>query len=203
MTTLTTTAVTTIPDKAPAARTIDRQALDPEVIERAVKLWAKKTTRPDTDRRDDLIRDKTRAVSAFFQFVGKHPAEVIPADVENWIESLTSIAEPPAEATVYAMVSKVSSWYTWAMADKKMGQIVTYNPVISARPEAPKPYHNAQALSDEEVNAILDAIPADTPTGARDRAMFLFYILTGIGGRKFAACDGAISSGMVHWSSSF
>lgn len=34
------------------------------------------------------MRDKVAAVSAFFAFIGKHPADVTPVDVRAWRSSL-------------------------------------------------------------------------------------------------------------------
>lgn len=143
----------------------------------AVAMWAATTTSAETDRGLDLVRDKTRAVTSFFEHVGSHPADVTPLDVREWIDKLENSGR--AAATVYAMASRISSWYKWAMQDAKLAEVITHNPVTLARPKAPKAYRGSQALSDEAITALLAAVPRDTLTGRRDYAMLLFYLLTG------------------------
>ena len=142
----------------------------------AVDTWALSTTDAESDRRLDLVRDKTRVVGAFFDRVGKHPGEVSPIDVREWIGDLE--ARELAAATVYAMASKVSSWYRWAMKDEQLAEVIQHNPVTLARPKAPKAYKDAQALRDDSILALLDSVPRDTLTGKRDYAMLMFYLLT-------------------------
>ena len=143
----------------------------------AVATWASSTTDPESDRRLDLVRDKTRVVGAFFEHVDKHPAQVSPIDVSEWIGSLEDSGL--AAATVYAMASKVSSWYRWAMQDAQLAEMISHNPVTLARPKAPKAYNSAEALSDAELERLLAAVPRHALTGKRDYAMLLFYVLTG------------------------
>jgi integrase len=50
----------------------------------AIRLWADASTVPDSARRKDLVRDKTKVVASFFAFANKHPAEVFPGDVRAW-----------------------------------------------------------------------------------------------------------------------
>ena len=149
-------------------------------VSSSIDLWAAASTDPDTSRLADLLRDKRAAVADFFLFCGKRPQDVTPLDVKAWQEDLT--ARGLSSATVYAKVSRVSSFYKWLMEDEALKHVIVSNPVDLARPKAPKAYNKAQALSDEELDALVQAMTAAADhslTGKRDYAMFLFYILTG------------------------
>ncbi|MCZ7546768.1 MAG: site-specific integrase [Anaerolineae bacterium] len=79
----------------------------------------------------------------------------------------------------------MSSFYELARKDEKLQQVITSNPTRIARPEAPAPYQNkrAQALADEEIQALLTIIrqhAIDNLHAKRDYALFLLYILTGM-----------------------
>src|SRR5436853_7604828 len=77
----------------------------------AIDSWAATTTASDTPRRIDLLRDKTRMVLAFFEFAHKSPAAVQPLDVRAWRLALEGRGLAPE--TVYAHISRLSSFYTW------------------------------------------------------------------------------------------
>jgi integrase/recombinase XerD len=153
-------------------------------LRNAVRLWADSSTVPDSARREDLLRDKQRAVTAFFLFVKKHPGEISPRDVKNWQESLEAGGLSPS--TVYVRVSFLSSFYEWLMRDPELGSMVGKNPVSQARPRAPKPYQTAsvKALTDEELGKLLDTVrrkaAAGDVVGKRDYALLLLFIATGM-----------------------
>jgi hypothetical protein len=113
----------------------------PDAVAGAVALWADARTDPGSGRRLDLLRDKQNAVNDFFAYVGKHPAQVTPPDVRAWQAELETRELAPA--TVYAKISRVSSFYEWAMESPELAQIIRSNPVKLARPKAPKAYQNA------------------------------------------------------------
>lgn len=151
-----------------------------QAVAASIDLWASSTTDPDTDRLADLLRDKRAAVADFFAFCGKRPQDVTPVDVKAWQEDLTG--RGLSSATVYSRVSKLSSYYKWLMGDETLQQVIRSNPVDLARPKAPKAYQKAQALSDEDLDALVQTMTeaaAQSLTGKRDYALFLFYILTG------------------------
>ena len=148
-----------------------------EVMSNSVAVWAKSTTNSDTPRTLDLLRDKTRQVMSFFELTRMHPAEVTPVEVQEWIGFLEE--EGLSSATIYSYVSKLSSFYKWAGSDGRLGQAINVNPVTLARPKAPKAYNNIQALTPEEVTALLDVIPRDTHTSRRDYAMLIWHLYTG------------------------
>jgi integrase len=89
-------------------------------------------------------------------------------------------------STIYARISRVSSFYEWAISDPDLCQEISRNPVHLARPKAPKAYQteSTQALSDEEVKALLAVVKAKADAGdtvgKRDYALLLFFFATGM-----------------------
>lgn len=155
-----------------------------EAIAPAVSLWADHVTDATSPRRLDIIRDKSNAVLDFFSFTGKAPAQITPLDIKDWQVELE--ARELAPTTVYARISRISSFFNWA---KENGQI-QHNPVDAARPKAPKAYQTeaTQALADKDVIALLKVVKAKAETGnivgKRDYALLLFYFTTGMRRRE-------------------
>jgi len=158
-------------------------------------MWAKSTTRPG-ERLDDLLRDKARIVQHFFAFAGRRPQDATPGDVRRWLDELrehgipTANAagelvdgEPYSAASVYAAASRVSSFYRWLMRDEALRGVISHNPVDLARPASPRAYENSQALSDDELAALLGVVRTKANAGdlvaRRDYALLLFFVLTG------------------------
>ena len=166
---------------------------DPDwaVLDGAITAWAKRTTDPASPRVDDLLRDKQRVVYGFFRWVQKRPQQVTPADVAAWQDDLRLERDPDtgrrrfAPATVYAMVSRVSSFYHWAQKNAKRADVSLANPVDAVRPKAPKPFQgkSTKALTDDELQLLVATVQAKAEDGSivglRDYAMLLFYVLTG------------------------
>jgi integrase len=153
-------------------------------LSNAIALWAQGNTRPETFDRDYRLQDKVAAVRAFFAFSGKHPGEVKPADVAAWCRHLESLGQKPA--TVYARLSRLSSFYQWLMSHPQLSPHIQANPVLPARPRYPRPYQSesVKAWSDAEMNALLAIIKAKADGGSvpgkRDYALLLFYLMTGL-----------------------
>ncbi len=153
-------------------------------LRNAIALWADATTAPGSARRADLLRDKTAMVGAFFTYTGKPPEQVTEIDVKAWQAELEG--RGLAAATVYGYLSRLSSFYQWALQDPALAQRIGRNPVRLARPKAPRAYQteSTQALSDEEMAALLQVVKrradAGDLVGLRDYAMLLFYALTGM-----------------------
>lgn len=160
----------------------------------AIALWAGGTTRPETWARDDKLREKIAALSRFFSFIGKHPAEVLPEDVERWRRHLTAQGKKPA--TIYARISRLSSFYKWLLANPELQSQIRSNPAAQARPKSPRPYQSeaVKAWSDAETNSILAVVkaPADggSVVGKRDYALLLFYLYTGLRRNEVIALRG-------------
>jgi hypothetical protein len=116
-------------------------------IKNAVSLWADATTDAERERRADPLRDKTRAVLAFFDITGKHPAAVLPSDVKRWQEAQE--AASLRHATIYTRLSLPSSFFEWAMREPAIGALLTSNPVRLARPKTTRAYQTekTKALS--------------------------------------------------------
>lgn len=167
------------------------EALTPALIN-AVSLWAGATTSGDSDRRIDLLRDKTNALigdgragtaAGFFVCVRKPVEQVTPADVQTWRAYLEEMGLSPA--SVYARISRVSSFYQWLMQESAFRGVITTNPVNLARPKAPRAYQSerTQSLTDAEAGALLAEAQADAARGSlhakRDYALLRFYFATG------------------------
>jgi integrase len=153
-------------------------------LQGAVSLWASATT-GESERRQDLLRDKRRIVLSFFRHTGKLPGEVEPGDVQNWLQDLEG--RGVKQGTTYQHACLLSSFYSWALKDPEVGQHVRRNPARLARPRAPKPYQteSVKALSDEEVGALVAAVrrraqEGGDVVGKRDYALLLLYLATGL-----------------------
>jgi integrase len=153
-------------------------------LRNAVALWADATTAPATARRADSLRNKMAMVGAFFTCTAKPPEQVTEIDVKAWQAELEG--RGLATATVYGHVSRLFSFYQWALQDPALAQRIGRNPVRLARPKAPRAYQteSTQALSDEELAALLQVVKrradAGDLVGLRNYAMLLFYALTGM-----------------------
>ncbi|HEV7889191.1 MAG TPA: hypothetical protein VGP08_01060 [Pyrinomonadaceae bacterium] len=153
-------------------------------LRNAAELWAEQNTRPETLARAEKLRDKVSVVTSFFDFSGRHPGEVTPEDVSRWRAEMERRGLKPA--TVYARVSRVSAFFRWLMADPQLSRFIRANPAAQARPRYPRPYQSesTKALSDEEMNSLLDAVRrlagSGSVVGKRDYALLLFYLLTGL-----------------------
>jgi len=154
-----------------------------QAMSAAVLAWADARTDASSRRRGDLLRDKTRAVADFFGFTKKGADQITPGDVKAWQAELEGRGLAPA--TVYAMISRVSSFYGWARKDPDMAARMIINPVDLARPKAPKPYQteSSKSLDDDQVVALLQVVKAKADAGSivgkRDYALLLHFLLTG------------------------
>lgn len=150
----------------------------------AIALWSEATTDKGSGRQADLVRDKRRDLTDFFAHTGKTLELVTALDVQEWQAELE--AQGLAPATVYAKVSKVSSFYRWAMEEPALKERIGGNPVLLARPKAPKAYQteSTQALDDDETRALLSVVRERAAggdlVGKRDYALLLLYMATGL-----------------------
>src|SRR5947209_13059091 len=151
-------------------------------VRNAVELWANSTT-VDGLRKDDLLRDKQQAVTAFFKFVDKQLSDITPTDVSSWLRSLEERGLRPA--TVYQRACLLSSFYTWTMRDKKLSSVIGSNPVQLARPKAPKAYQSesSKSLTDDELETLVSVVRQKAESGdivgKRDYAILLFFMASG------------------------
>jgi integrase/recombinase XerC len=157
---------------------------DHVAILNAIRLWAASSTLQESTRRDDLMRDKQRAVESFFSFVKKHPGEVNPLDVRGWQSLLES--KGLSATTIYVRSSFLSSFYEWAMQIPELSQHIGRNPVSQARPRSPKAYQTAsvKSLTDEELEKLVSVVSrkaqAGELVGKRDYAILMFFMATGM-----------------------
>jgi integrase/recombinase XerC len=157
---------------------------DDLALQNAIHLWAAATTDVESACCEDLLRSKRQAVSSFFAHSGKHPGEVNTLDVQNWRDALEG--KGFKSATVYARISRLSSFYTWVMRDPALGQFITSNPAQNARPKCPKPYQteSSKALDDNQISTlirvVIDRAAAGDVVGKRDYALLLLFITTGM-----------------------
>jgi len=153
-------------------------------VKNAAALWADATTNTVSSRRDDILRDKQKAVSDFFKFAAAHPAEVRPEDVKAWQKTMEERGLAPT--TVYARICHLSSFYAWALRDPALSTVIKFNPVALAHPKAPRPYQtrSVKARTDDELRALLEVVRAKADAGSlagkRDYALLLFYLATGL-----------------------
>lgn len=148
----------------------------------ALEAWAEKTTGALSYRREDLQRDKRNAVRGFFAFIGKHPFSIRPRDCLAWRRRLEKRYRPN---TVYARLSRLSSFYAWLLSDPVLSKHLRSNPVTLARPKCPPPYQaeSSKSLTDDEMNRLLTAVKKEADEGSvvgkRDYALLLLYFLSG------------------------
>jgi len=153
-------------------------------LRNALRLWSDAVTAATTEQRDGLMRYKQKVVEAFFAFTGKHPADVKPADVNEWLKELEK--QELGHSTIYTRACFLSSFFQWAMRDPALRELITGNPVRLALPKAPRAYQteSVKAWTDEELQAIVEVVRAKAEAGdivgKRDYALLLFYLTTGM-----------------------
>ena len=155
----------------------------------ALRLWSEAATAPSTERRDELLNYKRKAVESFFNFAGKSLADASPLDVERWRKHLEGVRPQGrglGPSTVYVRVCFLSSFFEWAMRDPALRAYITSNPARLALPKAPKAYQteSVKAWTDEQLQAIVETVRAKAAAGEivgkRDYALLLFYLVTGM-----------------------
>lgn len=123
-------------------------------------------------------RSYLKAVTDFFSFVDVHPREVDPADVAAFKEHLKE--EGLSDSSIAQRLSALSSYFQTLTEEREKDEpLRKYNPVNGVNREDLEvtPYEKAKTITLDEFRAILEEIDTDKPTGARDRALFLFYFL--------------------------
>ena len=142
---------------------------------------------------EETRRAYRRAVADFFQFVGgKHPAEVVPADVLAWRDHLRSHRK--RAATVSFKLSVVRSFFEYL----KAGGVVALNPAstkLVTPPELPTE-PAGRALTGKEVRYLLSGPDRSKPEGARDYALMLVMLRLSL--RVAEVC--ALRASSIKWS---
>lgn len=142
---------------------------------------------------EETRRAYRRAVADFFQFIGgKHPTEVVPADVLRWRDHLRHSRK--RAATVSFKLSVVRSFFEYL----KAGGIIPLNPAstkLVTPPELPTE-PAGRALTSKEVRHLLTGPDREKPEGARDYALMLVMLRLSM--RVAEVCSLRASS--IRWS---
>jgi len=142
---------------------------------------------------EETRRAYRRAVSDFFQFVGgKHPAEVVPADLLRWRDHLRSGRK--RAATVSFKLSVIRSFFEYL----KAAGAVPLNPASTKLVPPPElPTEPAgRALNAKEVRYLLSGPDREKAEGARDYALMLVMLRLSL--RVAEVC--ALRASSVKWS---
>ncbi len=174
------------------------ESLIPEILRNAEvvgKRFDPKSSAPFVNKSvsEETRRAYRRAVSEFFQFIdGKHPTEVIPADVLSWRDRLRS--QKKSAATVAFKLSVVRSLFEYL----KAAGAVTLNPASTKLVHPPElPSEPAgRALSAKEVRYLLSGPDREKSEGARDYALMLMMLRLSL--RVSEVCSLRTSS--IKWS---
>jgi integrase/recombinase XerD len=142
---------------------------------------------------EETRRAYRRAVADFFQFVGgKHPIDVVPADVLAWRDHLRHGRK--RAATVSFKLSVIRSFFEYL----KAGGIIPLNPAstkLVTPPELPTE-PAGRALTAKEVRHLLSGPDREKSEGARDYALILIMLRLSL--RVAEVCSLRASS--VKWS---
>lgn len=155
-----------------------------EALRSVSAMWADNSTAINGPRRNDLCRDKRRAVEAFFAYISKRPADVSAADVQSWQAKM--VEDGLSQNTIYTRLSFLSSFYSWAIKNAPPGEHFLSNPVLLARPKRPIPYQTkaTKALDDQDLKDLVELVRSKAGQGSlvakRDLALLLWYLATGM-----------------------
>ena len=122
---------------------------------------------------EETRRAYRRAVADFFLFIGgKHPTEIVPADVLIWRDHLRHGRK--RAATVCFKLSVIRSFFEYL----KAGGVIPLNPAstkLVTPPELPTE-PAGRALTAKEVRHLLSGPNREKPEGARDYALMLVML---------------------------
>ena len=96
-------------------------AVEKTALLNAVELWAEATTGADCFHRPTVLGAKRFAAVSFFRFAGKDIASVKVEDVRAWRTDMEALHKA---ATVYARLSRLTSFYEWVMGDAVLGEFI-------------------------------------------------------------------------------
>jgi len=134
-----------------------------------VAFLAEKERRSGSRR---TVESYARMLWPFLLKVGS-PDQVTPAHVLAWAYGIGASEREPSSATVGARIACLSSYYRFLI---RM-DVSTSNPCDALERPRTTPAV-ARGLSADEIRRLLAAVP-DTVAGRRDRALLLFFVLTG------------------------
>jgi len=166
---------------------IDSAADSKKEFEKSVRPFIEKSLSSETRRAYG------RVIKEFFLFHKTiEPVEVKPIDVIRWRDSL--IENKKSAATVSFKLSVVRSLFEYL----KAGGFVQNNPALTKLVPPPKLSEDlrGRALTVKEVNYILSGPDKEKPEGARDYALLLMLLRTGL--RVAEICS--LKSSSIKWS---
>ena len=152
-------------------------------VNSTIDAWLSKTVNFASVRANDIKNDKSKAVLDFFDWIGKSPEMVLPADILAWQNYL--LDGNFAEGTIYNRLSALSQYYEYLRFDAELGGIIQFNPAKVTLPKSPKQYSSetTKALSLEELFALINVVEnhAQTmlPIYLRDFAILQLFVVTG------------------------
>jgi site-specific recombinase XerC len=129
----------------------------------------------EKERRSGSHRTVEGYARMLWPFLGgfRSPAEVTPAHVLAWAHGIGLSGREPSSAPVGARIACLSSYYRFLI---RM-QVTTANPCDAL--ERPKGVQSvARGFGADDVRRLPAVVP-DTIPGRRDRALLLFFVLTG------------------------
>jgi len=166
---------------------IDSAADSKKEFEKSVRPFIEKSLSIETRRAYG------RVIKEFFLFHKTiEPFEIKPIDVIRWRDSL--IENKKSAATVSFKLSVVRSLFEYL----KAGGFVSNNPALTKLVPPPKLSEDlrGRALTVKEVNYILSGPDKEKPEGARDYALLLMLLRTGL--RVAEVCS--LKSSLIKWS---
>ena len=165
----------------------DSAADSKKEFEKSVRPFIEKSLSSETRRAYG------RVIKEFFSFhKNVEPVEVKPIDVIRWRDSL--IENKKSAATVSFKLSVVRSLFEYL----KAGGFVQNNPALTKLVPPPKLSEDlrGRSLTVKEVNYILSGPNQEKPEGARDYAILLMLLRTGL--RVAEICS--LKSSSIKWS---
>ena len=176
-----------MPDYFPEQKTEDKSLAPKRFDPRTAAPFINKSVSEETRRA------YRRAVSDFFQLIGgKHPTEVVPADVLRWRDHLR-VGKKRA-ATVSFKLSVIRSFFEYL----KAAGVISLNPASTRLVPPPElPTEPAgRALNAREVRYLLSGPDRGTPEGARDYSLMLVMLRLSL--RVAEVC--ALRASYIKWS---
>jgi integrase/recombinase XerD len=126
---------------------------------------------------------------AFFKF--KHPSEITHGEIQKWRDHLIALRK--SDATVRLKLSVIRSMFDYL----KIAGVVQNNPALTKLVRAPVQSEDlrGRALTNKEVSYLLAGPDKNTTEGARDYALILLMLRTGL--RVGEACS--LRASAIKW----
>lgn len=146
-------------------------------VDSHLRRWAAATTKPDTERWHEIIKDKVQSNQHFFGLTRKDPNEVRSEDIMTWIDHLHNDGLTPQ--TIRRKVSSLRSFFDWFIRDEHQEM---QNPVEGIVIRRPKPLPEPDAISYDDLVTVLHVAAERRNQGdlsaQRDLLLLLFAFIT-------------------------